>query len=523
MGMDILGSAGADEIGFDLEGDYALFSRGISPIILIRLSDRDAFSDAISMMREMNPDLDWDRQEIGGTNFHSAIVPGDIRVLLGVRGSYAVIRMGLDEDNWRTAEDDLVDLFYGYGDVGGLWDSPIVTELAERGDGREPAEVGYVTMEALNDLIGFATRSLNDRGISFGLAGLSLSDGGYESDEHRDMCELGEERMLTNYSWLGYVEFDDPSGEGLNDSNFVVDMSPAHSERVQEMLNAAVAGVLTDVEDAALYVAVHADLEALIDSVRSEPETVSCPSIAAPSGLLASLNDRFGPTIEYNLEFINGNFAVAVYSAEMRGFLPFIDAALMIGSPDPERLTEYFTNQIDANGGSATVDTTASVHTINFRLLHLRLQLLQLDDRIVLTIGDVPDTAIEALAFGEIGGTEAPFSEVHWNGESMRAIIDMATEYLDRTGSYSEDEMGSIYQQVENMRAIDELHVVGEWDDSSLVLSVESATDASQVRQREGTGDDDDDRLAPPLDYSDRDDEDADDGDVAPDSDDPTE
>ena len=458
-GSDIFSST-----GIDVDGGYAVYSRGISPIILARIADGERWDQIIAQIMELNPDLNWSEENVVGSSFHYAS-DENFFLLLGRRGDFAVARIGINESNLEAATEDLEALFYGNGDVGSFNESEIFQSLAERQQENETFySYSYLQSEALSGLINVFMEGIEESE--------DIGAPMFNTEAPEDICQLAEERMLTNYPWFGGIAFSSNENGLSTRSELFVSMARAHAERLQEMLGSAIQLQTSDVNDAAIYVAGHMNLSDIVDSFTADPMAASCTNLGMLPGVAALVSETMEETIDYNLEYFDSDFVFLLQNIEMGGFLPFIHGAIMLSSPDPATIATRIGRLLEAQG--ASVDPTMGEHgpIFNYRLLHLRITtyLYPEQDRMVMVIGNISEDVIEALATSPTGQAEGAIGEFSWNGEKMREIIELGLQFVVSGQDIPSEELEQIETSLAGIQAIERMNGSVSFEDNMLVF-----------------------------------------------------
>jgi len=458
-GIDWSSPDALDATGIDLEGEFAIFSPSGMPIVLFELDDREAFLDLVASVEDANPD--W------GTNYDPWLDFEDTRswdlgdgagIDLGIAGRFAVVRGRIGDESLDVSDDAVARSLRGYGSGERFVD----TDHAERLRALSPGEVySYVWL----DTAGFDPMV---RAVQKALDVQTTDDAS---------CAVSRERLVTTVPGMGAYTTFDADDVYRSTSGWIVRFSAAGAERMRAAFPPTVAGAMDHADTAAWAAIGTSDLRALVDLVQADPSTSSCAGVAALPGMLAADLAGYRRTIDYNLEFFDGTFGFGLFDVRMAGFLPFVDAAFVVGSENPTRLMEETQELIENNGGRGEVDVDAAMTTLHYDLMHLSITLVKTDSRMVVAVGEVPAAFTNTLATGTTNGGDSPFGHFVWNGDRVRALLDMGLGYVRDNGVLQGEQLQALEASLTQWYRIDRLTVTAGFDGDDLVVTATSDID----------------------------------------------
>ena len=102
-------------------------------------------------------------------------------------------------------------------------------------------------------------------------------------------------------------------------------------------------------------------------------------------------------------------------------------------------------------------------------LLHLRVALSLLEDRVLATVGDVPTEFVNNAATGAVADS-GPFMQLRVNGETLAPVLDVIEEYVFESGMLAENWVALLGPALDAARTIGAMSVDGRLDADALVF-----------------------------------------------------
>ena len=440
FGVDLISDGGFEALGIDTEGEIALFSTSLAPVLFAKLSDSDRFIDAMNTVRERNPDLEWSEFDIAGIRFRGTSVDAGEDVYgidYGVVAGYAVVRFRTGYEALDLDDDALERAITGQAGPALITDAR-VTELRSRGRGSQLT--GLVLVDP--------ARVWN----TFAASPLHASIGEYESASQQAACDQADAALFAAIPWAGMSRVMDPERPERSKAYYIVDLSDHAASVADAVLSGAALSTAEHAAEAAFYATANVDIVAAINSISGDPELRNCPSPAAIGGHLAHLRDTSSATIEQLTHYVTGAIALGLFDVNLSGFIPRIDLALMLGTNNPIDLITQFQNLIESRGGQGTVDDTSPHITMDYQLLGFSIRLIQRDDRIVIRTGNVPPPVEISLAADDLGNDD-DFAHGQINGPRLAALLESVYGRLgDMIGGLDASGADAAIQTYRNMR-----------------------------------------------------------------------
>lgn len=458
-GIDWSSPEAIAQTGIDINGEFALFSQTGAPVMLFQLDDREAFVEFVATIEDANPDLATSYEpwiELDDTR--SWDIDDGVGIDLGLAGSVVVMRARTGDASLDTPDEAVERYLRGFAQGERFVDTADAERLRELSPG-EVYSYAWASTIALDPIVR-AVQSMFD---------VETTDA--------DVCDVTRERMATTMSSIGMFTTFDADDPMQTTSAWVARFSAAGAERMRAAFPPTVGGAMDHAGDAAFAAIGTSNLRAMVDVVQADPAAASCPGIAALPGLLAANLSAYERTIDYNLDFFDGTFAFGLFDVRMAGFLPFVDAAFMVGSENPTRLMEEVQELIEGQGGRGEIDVDAAMTTLEYSLMHLSITLMKADDRMVIAVGDVPAAFTNTLATGAADADGAPFAHFVWNGDRVRALLDMGLGYVRDNGVLQGEQLEAVEASFSQWYAIDSITIDAGFDGTDLVVTATSHLD----------------------------------------------
>lgn len=480
LGLTIESPEDINGLGIDLGGSVAVFAVDLAPIVVVQLSSPSDFQTTINRVVEQNPDFEESQVSVSGLQMRRFTTWDGDQVDVGVTGTWAVLRF--NNSGGQGVDDEA--LTRALRPTSGA-------RFVERDDvrnllGRAPA--GYVVNQITvlpSTTIAAAVRQLlasNAEGATpqVQALGIRLLEPEYASDAERAACLAAEERLLTTVPGFGLVSMHRESNTGDGISEAVTFLSRAGAERLTGAFRPSVE--LSDGQNPpAFQVAANIHLPSLLDLVQGDAALRSCPDLGSIAGHLVRLRNRHRNDLAQADQFFTGQFTAALYDFQMAGFLPQVTAAGMMGTLNPASILQLLQRQLEQNGATGTVDETAPLMTIDYRMLGFAFRLIRADDRVVASVGAVDraqalDLASRAPAPG------APFLIATWDGEQMRPILETGLGLAQSQAGVDDATMGTVREILKPLFAVISGRTTATLDADSITLRMVIESDLDLLR-----------------------------------------
>lgn len=420
---------GLEQFGVDPAGGIALYVRAMAPIVIFRIEDEAQYDLFVKQIVAASPDVPFTSWSADGIPFQRALLQDHVRLDIGRRGSFGILRLAMTTEGVELADRHLREAVRGIPLEQRFSQTPEGRDIAGRLGDTAPQAIGLVRAQFISDLV---AEFMRRAGASYMLGQPEQDlDALYGTPERRAQCQAEANRLIAMAPWSGFAT--SPSVEGVRDSVALVRLSPDAEQGLRRWFPGALQNLDTLAEDAAIVGTARADLQTIWDDLAGDATFAGCPDLALVSGLLGFVRAEVGRQVDFNLNLFDGNAGIVLKDARIVGFAPFLDVAVMLGSPDPPRLTNIIQNRLRSMGGGARLVPGASVTTIEIRVLHLRLRIMQLQDRLVLSLGSMPQRTLLELANGQPADNGDSLL-LRWSGEAMRPILARANSYVAGTG-----------------------------------------------------------------------------------------
>jgi hypothetical protein len=311
---------------------------------------------------------------------------------------------------------------------------------------------------------------------AMGLNGLATR---YRNDEERVRCADAAERLATSVPWVGFVMARDTANPDLSHGATVIQLSLAAAERARSAVRPIPTSLAAEGADAAIFIAGGLDVAMLLSQNNADPALTRCPNAAAITGAIAKLRSELadGDLDEFTA-MSDGRAAFALYDVRFAGFLPFVDAAVSVGSPNPLLIAEPLQRQIERNGGQGAVDATSAHTTVAYDLMHLDLLLSFNDSNLAIGVGEVPQRAMNAMLETATSDTLGPFMVYRIWGPRLAEIIEGAAQWAKTNGMLTPELDQSVQQMIGTYRRVESMVMHGTVQNSQVVFNLESRTTA---------------------------------------------
>jgi len=441
-GRSITGPADLRALGFDLEGDYAMYSTGVLPVAMLRVANVDAIADLIDDVLDLNPDVLWEPWAgLGPRGWRFDF--DQIEVLVGFAGPYLTVSMHAAGHPALGADEAMFLTTVAGGAGRSLADGDLLS--SGRAARRETLySVGAVDLAALFRL-------------STQLAEVSPQTVSYESDALRSRCAAQIERMgtalpaMSLHAWYKTGERNESWG------TVRLDLGTTAAQTAARVVRGAPALADDATAGAAMMMSLGFDLAALLDAMRGDASLVDCPDAAAIAGGFAQLEESARPQRDQAMAWASGWGSLGVFGFR-GGFTPAVDAVVGFGTPNPVGVVEQLQSMLTGAGATGSVDATAPFPTFVYSLFGQSIRIAQQEDRVVVGAGSVPVAVINTLATASLGGDSAPFASMSINGpvlyEAMTSAMAMlATFGGDSATTEALNKMLDPYRTIERMTA----------------------------------------------------------------------
>ncbi|MCB9506286.1 MAG: hypothetical protein H6698_00145 [Myxococcales bacterium] len=442
-----------DELGLSLDRPAVMFADSTAVVIVAGLDDRAEFEALLDRLEGMHPDTVGTPLQVDDLSFRAY---GDASgyAYVGAVGEWATLILPLtdaDLDDFDAAS-VVREVLNRRPDASALGDEATRQQLGRRSGGRLPYLAGWVDVGEL----------------------VTAWDGAvdaerYTSAAQRGACEaagLVVAERVPRLEMTGWSVRD--SAQTTGTAELRVQLSPTAAGRAAAILPPA--PVLPDAPSAIRY-SLGLDAVAAIAAATADPALADCPGIAALAGGLGSGAQQLRGHLEEIERFYSGWAAAALYGVR-GGLSPSIDLVVGVASGSPIDLTEQIQSGLASAGASGHVDATAPFTTIDYELQGQRIRLMQLDDRVVLAVGDVPAAASNGLATAAVPGSGA-FFRGDFDGDALADAFESAMNLLTMfTGeSMPEDEL---QVSIDSMRRVVSMTVEGVVSDGAVVFTTVS-------------------------------------------------
>ncbi len=464
-------------LGVDLQGDYAVFAAGDALFAVMRSDDTDAARRTLSDMRSGAADQEWREHRVAGATFHTTneIEGGDHggRIDMGVAGNYIIFRLSEIAGDEEVAA-ELAGIMAGSLDDVGFTETEAGRALhGGAAAGEALSGIFYIETDTFSSLIRMIAEGRDEFMAAAGPMGLTEGSTAYHSADHERRCLIEAERLTTMFPGIqsGTYRSGDRGANSRQATTFAT--SPAGNERISRLFRGTIPDFETVAGSAVFAGTTAMNFQAMFDAIVAEPDLVECPNIAVLTGALAQLKVAQRDNLAFNLRTVSGDLGLAIFNAEMLGFIPNIEAAVMIGSPEAaalaRRLDRAIRGQLNMPGQMVEgAEFPTSEYAIEYTPIVIRI--IEFSDRVVLTVGEVPADALAALGTSPTSTNSGEIGRLSLDGDRLRGVIDQVIAYLTDTRALPDDQMEALQNTVRQFRAINDLQGTGRIDNDGLHL-----------------------------------------------------
>ncbi|TVQ95186.1 MAG: hypothetical protein EA398_18380 [Deltaproteobacteria bacterium] len=479
LGIEVDRQRGIDQFGIDSDGAMVLFVRQLAPTVVFTIGSPAAFSEFVGSLQEASPDAPWEEIDIDGVRFTSARLQPHVRVDIGRRGGFGVFRLAMTEGGVERARAELREIIHGVPAEQRFLRTEHARELVAGADPAAITGLGYVDAAFLSQLI---SEFMRRAGASYMLGQPRQDlDTLYGTAERRASCEQEARRLISLVPWSGFVSERADRSPDTRSSTAVLRLSAEARDQMSNWFPGTFSTLTESATDAALQGEGHADLATIWSSLAGGAEYVNCPDLSLLRGLISFVHQGMGRQVAFNLELFDGRGGFALFDAELAALIPMVDALVVIGSPDPPRLTNIIQNRLRPLTRRASVVEGASVPTIELRLMtgH-RIHLVQVQDRIVLAVGAVPQRALLAAA---TGASSSPGNalQLSADGAHLRPIVVLLNAYLAWSEIVPPELRPTVDGLLEQLHALEHFGLSASLSESALVVRTEITVEPSLV------------------------------------------
>lgn len=469
-GLDLTGDVYA-QVGVDPAGEWAAFSSGALPVVVARLSDPQAFADTVSRILDANPDAEVESVEYARHPFQRVDV-GPISIDVGVIGHWGIVRVA-NGDAVAGYSDEAFAALLTRAPEASILAAPELAAVASRAGGAPLMTYGVMRSTPLAAGVESLLLGLSDDREDLQAMGVTGLATGYRSADEEERCVAAAERLTTALPWAAFAGLRDPADPSVVRSWAQLHLGMAAAERAAEVIHPLAGDLLAEGSDAAIYLASGVDFLRLVLESTSDPTLSRCPNAGAILGAIGEIRRMGGSGLTRASQMADGRGALALYSVRFAGFLPFVDAAVAVGSPNPALLAEPVQRELEQNGAVGTVDATAAVTTIRYDLMHLDLTMLLGDDSVALGVGDVPQRVLNGFVApaGAYDDSGAPFGMMSVSGPAFVAILQTVRDWAAQGEMLPAEAAQSVDNLIAGYSKIDWVRMDATLEGSDIVLS----------------------------------------------------
>jgi len=455
LGVDLNAPDASASLGIALEGEFAIFSTAIDPVLILPMSDPSAMRQAMRHMAD-SPGTNTSSMRIARMPMTRYDFGGTSSIDVGVFDNFAVIRFNTGLLNAETTDANLANALRGFAIGARLIDTPgPASVLARSPEGTRLERFSFARTETL-DILTLAVSANAART--------------YLSPEHEEMCAISGDRFLATIPWVAEAAFSDPSMEGTHHQLSVVHFSHGGSDRVRPLITSGIDDASMYTDEAALFFSGGANLRGLLDAIQAPPDAHTCPNIAAIPGAMARLREENRRLINYNLRYFNGTITGALLDFRMLGFIPSATGTVMIGTNDPPGLNDQVQRRLRQMAGRGAVNPTASMPTIVYNVLGQEVTIVTATDRVVIAAGNVGTSRLHHLSNAPINQEGLPFLRVDWLGEAAQPILDRLIEYDADTQAFTDGYGTFMIDALNYLKRVVHVNINGQFDGQEIVV-----------------------------------------------------
>lgn len=347
------------------------------------------------------------------------------------------------------------------GSAGGSFmNTPISREaFAATGASGDPlaivfADVGRLNslIEAVNDMENSDTVPERDREL-LGVEDNSASMEAGSSSESA-ACQEAAADIASRYRWLGGAIYRDDE-HVISETR--LSMSSGQAESAREVLVGSPSAASVVFDNAIYGLSLGLDLRRLLDNLPTDRHLDACENIALIRGYMSQMDPEDMHEMRRALALVSGSMTMGIFNIDLQGMVPLVDGAIAIKTGQPERLAAQIEGELTEDGNvSVRVIPDAAHPTSEFSspALPMTVRMIQGTDRVVLSTGNPPAAAIEAML---VPGETSEILRVHVNGDRASAFMGDVQQYLTDMGAGDPYAMGA-GTMVEIIKAIGALN-----------------------------------------------------------------
>ena len=449
-----------DEVGVSWSGEIAAFVRDDGAYLVARVADGEAYTAAL---REHVAQLSYgqvnERRALGGTLFTVPSAMGQSTDAL-VTGSWTIVRVGLVEDESAEVVEQAISRVLR-GEGGRAVDSGRAASVRARLEA-DPRMLIWTDHAALNAMM--QPESPFGEAMQFLRGGLSMILRMPQGEQPTQAeCDAAGERIATMIPGLVAMSGGEDA-EGRVRSASTLYLSPQARERASQTMRGTFENLDTVAPDAILATALTMDFGRMVANSTGSASLMHCSNLGALQGLMAAVVATHGTRLRFNARTVSGEVAFVLHGVNLEGLFPTVDAALVIGSPDPESLHTRIQRQLPS-GATAQVLPEASVPTVVYSLAPVQFFIQQFEDRLVLVMGNMPHDVVAGLATTPVGRVGQPATLAWLNGDRLSQLLDDVDTYVEEmgmNGGMEADAILGIFSYLRSLRNSRSEAVVGE-------------------------------------------------------------
>lgn len=472
LGIDPNDPSSLESLGIDLTGEYAMFSPSLAPLLVIKLSDVDAWNATVARVEEANIDLEFSDIEVGPLTMRRATM-GDASFDYGVFEGFAIARFNSPDPAANVSNEEWIEL------LGGPRQNMLNAGPGESLAARVPAgqtlsAVGFMNSIVISDLI-WSSSTWRNRTSNMDAMGLDPELAGYQSVEQRNRCMGGVERFTTILPWMGMVGSLDNSDPLHGTSSLVLQFGTAGAERVQAAFPGTINQVpQADIDSTTLFFAGRTQLSALRELLQADPSLAGCPDIAGALATARVMLDSQDRQIDAFERYYSGGLVFALNSLSLGLLSVDLSALAMVTSNSPARLADEAQDMARDVGFSTSLVNESPLTRIDMESPFATISMLMMEDRVMFHTGELQQSLINTVATAPDAVAGAPFMIGYLNGERMNAIIDEVLGYSEAMGLLPPEQVAQIEQALVGLRNIGIMRGRGFFSGSQMVIEADA-------------------------------------------------
>ena len=472
LGIDPNDASSLESLGIDLTGEYAVFSPSLSPLLVIKLSDVEAWNATVARIESANIDLEFSDVEVGPMTMRRATM-GDASLDYGVFEGFAIARFNSPDPEANVSDNEWLTLLQGPRQ-NMLAAGPGQSLAARVTEGQTLSAVGFMHSIVLSDLI-WSSRTWRNRTASMDAMGLDPALDGYASAEQRELCMGGVERFTTTLPWMGMVATIDDTNPLHGVSSFVLQFGTAGAERVQEAFPGTITQVpQADIDNTTLFFAGRTKISALRELLQADPSLASCPDIAGTLATARVMLDTQDRQIDAFERYYSGGLVFALNSLSLGLLSIDLSALAMVTSNSPAQLADEAQDMARSAGFSSSLVNDSPLTRIDMESPFATISMLMMQDRVMFHTGELPQSFINTVATAPDAVVGTPFMLGYLNGERLNAMIDELIGYSEAMGLLPAEQVAQIQQALVGLRSISILRGSGFFSGSQMVIEADA-------------------------------------------------